>query len=152
MEAARTNPSLSVHEIWPKVTPYLIKKKQRAYAKICRKNTLDAVKGLVVCLCMDASKVDDKHFLIVYLVAAKIERPVFLRVIEDVFSQENYASVTAQLINELNGMGVKVGTICTDGFRAQVQAFDWRYHGLFFFQIQHLFFLSFFFFEDPSKH
>jgi hypothetical protein len=130
MTTARENPLAPIPNLCSQLSAYFLKKKHASYAQNCQAQMLHKLTGNTICVCMDASTSGDENFLIVYLISAKTKKPTFYKVVQHISNQEDYATSAADFVTELKSIKITVGSFCTDGLKAQVQALKWTYKGL----------------------
>jgi hypothetical protein len=125
----QTHPQASPKVLFPPLSPFRFKQKQTQFASVVRGNALNLLKDHIISVSFDGTKIGERRFLLSYVSGAVLDSPLFYSLYEDIVSQENYAKCAAELVETLYSEGISVGSFCTDGLTAQVQALSESYHG-----------------------
>jgi hypothetical protein len=87
-----------------------------------KKERLNNLKGTVVCVLFDATKIGTTQFLVVYLSSGSKEPPLFYSLETNVSTQAEYAQCANKVCCDLFANQIQVVSFCTDGLRHQVRA------------------------------
>jgi hypothetical protein len=110
----------------------MLERKHRQFAAQVVVEQQNMKRDSVVSFCMDSTSIGDKQFLIQYLILPMSRRPLFYSLGTKVSTQEEYARCAMAAVVTLQEQGIIVGTICTDGLKAQTHAVDDDYKGFLF--------------------
>jgi hypothetical protein len=129
IDLGKAHPSQSTDSLMPKIGRPQFMKRHKSLSTKKQTAMLERLRGCTVCMTFDATKIISTHYLVSFLTNPRTPDPILCSLTSNLSTQEQYARFVAKSLASLKEKEITVGSLCTDGLIAQVNAISGRYEG-----------------------